>query len=302
MSPVITVITPTRNRRQVLLRAISSVQRQDLKEYQHLIIDDGSTDGTADEVRAIQDARIRLIVMPEGRGANHARNVGIAAAGCSVITFLDSDDEYLPDRLSSTIRLFEENPEAAVHISSFKTFKGTKHYPCINPDVSLSGEQWEEVLIAHAVFIAGSAITIRRHTLDTVGGFDPEISRMQDRDLLLRLSRREGVRLTSEVNWIKYRSHDSISAPRAGYLVALSQLFSHHEEAALRYRSVVGYLVARDLLSSFLQGEWNHLFRGFSENRKLETFRFSLLSLFNGYRSGKQRRRDLRRSLRSGNV
>lgn len=299
-APLITVITPTYNRCTVLLRANESVRKQDLQEYQHIIVDDGSADGTAKAVRSIGDPRIRLIVLPEWQGANIARNRGIADSESNLITFLDSDDEFLPDRLSSTVRFFGENPGVDFHISSFMTHKGDKPSSCINRDVVLTGSEWEEALVAHAVFIAGSAITIRKHVLESVGGFDPEVSRMQDRDLLLRLSIGRRVRLCSRINWIKHRSDDSISGPRADYLAALSRLLTRHETIAQRYRNLIGYLVAREILSNLLQGDWGNFYRGLRENCSHENFRFSLLGLISNYRSGKQRRREILNTMRSG--
>ncbi len=297
-SPAISIITPTFNRRDVLRRAIASVQAQNVDDYEHIIIDDASTDGTASSVRELDDPRIRLISLHEWKGANIARNAGIAAARSPLVTFLDSDDEFLPHRVSESCQFFQEHPDHHLHISSFQTRKEDRILPCINPSGFLHRDLWQEALLTHAVFIAGSAVTVRQGLLKKVGGFDPGLRRMQDRDLLLRLARFEGARLCSRVNWIKHRSADSISAPREGYFQALSALIEKHPQIAAPNRTVVGYLVARTLLSDIRNRDWKHFHAGLSENRSLPAFNFPFAELISSYFTGKRTRRRILSSLR----
>lgn len=297
-SPAISIITPTFNRRDALRRAITSVQAQNVDDYEHIIIDDASTDGTVRSVRELDDPRIRLVSLPGWKGANFARNAGIAEARSPLLTFLDSDDEFLPHRVSETLQFFQRHPDHHLHISSFETRKEDRTLPCINPSGYLPRKRWREALLTHAVFIAGSAVSVRHDLLKKVGGFDPGLRRMQDRDLLLRLGRLEGARLCSRVNWIKHRSPDSISAPREDYLRALSALIERHIDIARPNRTIVGYLVARTLLSDLRNLDWKHFREGLSENRSLPEFNFPLAELVTSYLAGKRIRRRILSSLR----
>jgi len=182
-----TDMKPTFDRRAALERAIRSVQQQTLDDYEHIIVDDGSHDGTDALVRGLDDPRIRFIRFDRRQGANAARNAGIDAARSELVTFLDSDDEYLPHRLASTVALATQRQGIDLLISSFQTVKGGRSLSSANPDAMLSGWELELVLMAYGIFIAGSAITACRMAVKRAGGFDPAIRRMQDREMLLRM-------------------------------------------------------------------------------------------------------------------
>src|SRR5688572_22328532 len=101
--PAISVITPTYNRCKSVMRAVASVLSQTRTDFEHIIVDDGSTDGTMEALRALRDPRLILLRLPERQGANIARNVGINSSRADIVTFLDSDDVFLPCRLRDTL-------------------------------------------------------------------------------------------------------------------------------------------------------------------------------------------------------
>src|SRR5262245_28152001 len=119
--PSISIITPTFNRRATLERAIRSVQQQTFGDYEHLIVDDCSQDGTDALLKGLDDPRIRRIRFGHWRGANAARNAGIEMARADWLTFLDSDDEFLPHRLAATASAIADAPPPQLYISSFQT-------------------------------------------------------------------------------------------------------------------------------------------------------------------------------------
>src|SRR3954463_14993353 len=127
--PLITVITPTHNRRSQVVRAVESVLAQTLTRFEHIVVDDGSTDATAAALAEIRDPRL-IYVGSKWRGANAARNAGIEPGQAPVVTFLDSDDVYLPDRLARTLEQFDNNPSLEVLISSFVSLKGNRRTNC----------------------------------------------------------------------------------------------------------------------------------------------------------------------------
>ena len=285
------VVTPTYNRRPVLERAIRSVQAQTCSDYEHLIVDDGSTDSTRDYVKSLRDPRIRFIELAEHRGANWARNVGIEAARSSWITFLDSDDEFLPHRLQWLSLFCTPQADVRLLLSSFETHKRQRRVDAVNPALLLSGTQFEQALMGYGICIAGTSITVRRDHLLAAGGFDPTIFRLQDREVLLRLSRLGGAQLLSNVDWVKHPSVDSISLPREGYVEALGELLRANPELCAKYREITGYHVTRHLLSDLFRGRWSQAWSAYRANRRAAALRFGLWELVRGYRTAASQRR-----------
>jgi len=97
--PRISVIIPSYNRANTIGRAIQSALSQSYQDFEIIVIDDGSTDHTEEVIRSFQDSRIRYIRHNRNRGGSAARNTGIHAARGEYIAFLDSDDEWLPQKL-----------------------------------------------------------------------------------------------------------------------------------------------------------------------------------------------------------
>jgi hypothetical protein len=116
--PLVSVIVPTYEQARFIARALDSLQGQVLKEWEAVVIDDGSRDGTAEVVSAyLGDARIRYYRLPENRGLGHALNEGIAKAKAPLIAYLPSDDVYYRDHLLSLKKCLETKPEAILAYS-----------------------------------------------------------------------------------------------------------------------------------------------------------------------------------------
>jgi glycosyltransferase involved in cell wall biosynthesis len=107
--PQVSIITPVYNAARWLPETLASVRAQTLSDWEHLLVDDGSTDGSQAliEAAATQDKRFRLLRMPRNGGPSAARNLGIQAAGGRFIAFLDADDLWLPEKLKSSIEWME---------------------------------------------------------------------------------------------------------------------------------------------------------------------------------------------------
>ena len=103
MTPKVSVILPVHNRADVLPRAIESVLAQVFGDFELIVVDDGSTDGSAAVAKSFGDPRIRIIELGKNRGGNVARNEGIRAAHAPLIAFLDSDDRYIPTKLATVV-------------------------------------------------------------------------------------------------------------------------------------------------------------------------------------------------------
>ncbi|MGX8011708.1 glycosyltransferase family 2 protein [Mesorhizobium sp. ORM8.1] len=289
--PLITVITPTHNRRSQVVRAVESVLAQTLTRFEHIVVDDGSTDGTAAALAEIRDPRL-IYVGAKWRGANAARNAGIERARAPVVSFLDSDDVYLPDRLERTLAQFDRNPSLEVLISSFLSVKGGRSTKCINRQGFLDKGTLQRALVSQTMFIAGSAITARHESLLAIGGYDSDVARMQDLELLLRFSQRAGAMLSEDIDWKKYHSENSISRRRNGYVEAYANLIDKHPYIADRYPDVPPYMITRQIIADALKGRLPEAFSGYLANRSSKALGYSVVQLLRGYVAGRRWRRD----------
>lgn len=291
-APLITVITPTHNRRDQVVRAVESVLAQNETRFEHIVVDDGSTDGTGAALARIHDPRL-IYIGAKWRGANAARNAGIERAQAPIVTFLDSDDVYLPDRLQRTLERFEENPSLEVLISSFVSVKGGRSTRCVNREAFLARNAFERALVAQTIFIAGTAISATRESLLAIGGYDSDIVRMQDRELLLRFARRGGALLSEDIDWKKYNSENSISGRRDGYVEAYANLMGKHPYIVDRYPDIPPYMIARQIIADAIKGRVSQAFAGYLANRSAKTLGYSLPQLVRGYVGGRRWRRDV---------
>jgi GT2 family glycosyltransferase len=112
--PALTVVMPFWNARRTLGTAIDSVLRQTLQDFELLLLDDGSDDGSADLVAATQDQRIRLVRSDRHRGYAHLLNQGIAEARATLIARMDADDICHPERFAQQIRFLGQSPDIAL--------------------------------------------------------------------------------------------------------------------------------------------------------------------------------------------
>ena len=111
--PVISVVMPTYNRIDLLPRSIESILNQTYQDFEFIIVDDGSTDGSVSLIQAYQqkDKRIRLIQNDKNRGIPYSRNRGMDAARGKYVAIMDSDDFSEPDRLQKSMRFFQKHPD-----------------------------------------------------------------------------------------------------------------------------------------------------------------------------------------------
>lgn len=114
-APAVSVVLPAYNAARCIGRAVTSILRQDLPDWELIVVDDGSADGTAEAAQAAGrgDARVRLLVVPHG-GIVAALNAGLAAARGAVVARMDADDEATPDRLGAQLALLRARPDIGV--------------------------------------------------------------------------------------------------------------------------------------------------------------------------------------------
>lgn len=188
MKPAIAVITPTLNRLDLLNQALSSVCDQTFTNWEHIVVDDGSTDGTEQAVtaRAAADPRLRYITRDRlPAGANACRNLGVAASRADLVIFLDSDDLLSPECLDQRIRLM--NGDAALDLAVFPgwVFTGAigDRGRLFSP--SVIGDDLDRFLYLDYPWEITSPIW-RKRAFERLGGFDESLPSWQDVDLHVR--------------------------------------------------------------------------------------------------------------------
>lgn len=192
-SPIqVSVIMATYNRYDTLPRAIDSVLAQTLKDFEFIIVDDGSTDNTGKLLQeyAIKDSRIKVITQ-ENQGLAISRNNGVAQAQGKYIAFIDSDDACAINRLELQVGFLDKNPD--IHATTCDCLNiATDFTP------GISGELGAKVLVNNSdVYesrglkgILGPTTTITRESFLAIGGYRPHTSIIEDLDFTLRYSRK----------------------------------------------------------------------------------------------------------------
>lgn len=191
----VSVVIPAYNAQACLARTLSSALRQTEGPREIIVIDDGSTDATADIALAF-GPRIRLLRQPHG-GAAAARNAGIRAAQGRLIAFLDADDEWLPLKLERQLPLHRGDPVLSFSASCEFGVGGEARGDTFGDWRPERGEQaWKGLLAMN--FIATPTVIARRDDLLACGGFNSRLKVGEDQDLWIRLALRGRLEFTRE--------------------------------------------------------------------------------------------------------
>ncbi|BAV63564.1 glycosyltransferase family 2 protein [Sphingobium cloacae] len=184
-TPFFSVVVPLYNRADQVGDTIRSVLAQDWTDYEIVVIDDGSRDNPKPVIEAIGDPRIRYI-RQDNAGGGAARNAGIKAAQGRYIAFLDSDDLFLPGKLSIMAAALKDDDGLTVLYSRMKVDRGVDRY-WIRPDRGIrEGEDVGEYLFCANQFMQTSTMVMSTPLAQKVL-FDPALKKGQDLDFCVRL-------------------------------------------------------------------------------------------------------------------
>lgn len=187
----VSVIIPTYNRAHSIGNSIQSVLYQTWQDFEIIIVDDGSTDNTRQVVESFTDDRIRYICLEQNGGVSHARNIGIKMAEGEYIAFLDSDDEWMSEKLEKqmTVMLRESEMVGVIYCR----MRGTKKDGTIlvipeleKPVEELQGNIFFPLLEENV--IGTPAMLVRKQCLEQTGGFDEKLKCLEDWELILRIA------------------------------------------------------------------------------------------------------------------
>ena len=202
--PKVSVIIPTYNRARILGEAIDSVLSQRYNDFELIVVDDGSTDGT-EELVASYLPRLTYLYQ-EHQGVSAARNRGIASARGEYLSFLDSDDLWIKDKLSSQIHFMESHPECLIcYTDEIWIRKGVRVNP-MKKHKKYSGMIFEQCL--PLCIVSPSSVLIARTLLDAVGTFDESLEVCEDYDLWLRIAARYPIHFIETPLIVKRGGHE----------------------------------------------------------------------------------------------
>ena len=196
--PLVSVVIPAYNAAWCIRRAVDSVLAQDFRDFELIVVDDGSRDDTAVILAGYGDV-VRVISKPNG-GLSSARNVGISAAKGEYVAFLDADDWWMPAKLARQVVLMGARPDllfcstasavqtpAGVRLADWRCGLGT-------------ASTLESIFSANAyVAGSGSAVMVKRKAFSQTGGFDESLRSLEDIDMWMRLAALGGFACIDEV-------------------------------------------------------------------------------------------------------
>ena len=209
----ISVVIPTYNRKNLLKRAIQSVIKQTLHPFEIIVVDDGSIDGTqswlADEFPFVR------CLYQNNSGVSRARNNGIKSAQGSWIALLDSDDEWLPDKLEQQVKLIRDIPEALFCHTNEIWIRNGVRVNQMKKHQKYGGDIFEKCL--DRCRISPSSSIMKKEIFDIVGLFDESLNICEDYDLWLRITSKFSVSFLDQPLIIKYGGHsDQLSKASGG--------------------------------------------------------------------------------------
>lgn len=202
--PKVSVIIPTYNRAKLIRRAVDSVLSQSYKDYEIIIVDDGSTDNTK-EILANYDGSIRYIYK-NNEGISATRNRGIKEAKGEFIAFLDSDDEWLPDKLALQADLLEKNKKLGLVCSKMIILNGNSEKIGMKPEQK-TGEDFRELLEIGGD-LPTSTVMVRKECFDKVGVFDELLPPMEDFEMWVRIASKYDIYTVPDKIFALYYRHD----------------------------------------------------------------------------------------------
>lgn len=184
MSPKVSVVIPTYNRRQMLRDAVESVLSQRYRDYELIVVDDGSEDGSVEEFSKYSSA-LRLVSQPR-RGVAAARNLGVRASRGEYLAFLDSDDLWRADKLAVQVAFMEAHPEVRICQTEEVWIRNGVRVNPRKRHRKPSGDIFRPSL--DLCLVSPSAVMMTRELFDKAGGFDESFAVCEDYDLWLRIS------------------------------------------------------------------------------------------------------------------
>jgi glycosyltransferase involved in cell wall biosynthesis len=269
---LISVIIPCYNQAGFLRQAIESVLAQIDKDFEIIVVDDGSTEDTLGQAGRYREV---IYLRQENQGLASARNTGLRASKGEFLVFLDADDRLLPEAFEIGLRSFDRHPDSAF-VAGHVRLISAEGSPLPSP---APPEPFQEVypeLLRHNFIWTPGSVMYRRSAFDAVKGFNPSVDGSADYDLNIRIANRLAVHWHGKTV-LEYRIHSGSMSRRASLMLktAVTVRRSHRkfvkgnksyaEALASGIRSVqenYGEKTIREIAASLHSREWNAVLQG----------------------------------------
>jgi glycosyltransferase involved in cell wall biosynthesis len=201
-SPFFSVVIPLYNKQDYIAKTIESVLNQNFKDFEIIIVDDGSTDKGIEIVKNFQKEGITIITQ-KNSGVSIARNRGVEVAKANFIALLDADDFWHENHLFELNKQIQTFPKAGLYCNNYEIY----HTNGFSRPADLNLEYNKDCIIVNDFFTASitnclawtSAVAFSKKTFEAIGGFDPELKTFQDLDLWIRIALEYDISFNPEI-------------------------------------------------------------------------------------------------------
>lgn len=248
-TPRVSVIIPAFNRATTLRASVESVLRQSYTDLELIVVDDCSSDDTANIALAFDDPRIRLLRTTSNLGAGGARNVGVANSRGSWIAFQDSDDEWLPTKLEKQMALLDKGGAGQVaaycgllrlgELNDVADARLEMSYVPGKSQLKVDGELIEELL--RTSMISTQTLVVRKNIFESIGGFDAELTPIEDWDFALSLCQKGLIKFVDQPLVLQRFSENSISRDGDKRLISQIRVVEKHYSTFSKYPGILAY-------------------------------------------------------------
>lgn len=234
---MISVIIPTYNCDKYIRETINSVLCQTYKDFEVIVVDDGSTDGTRDIIeRSFPNVRYHYTL---NQGVSRARNYGIRKAQGEFVAFLDADDFWLPEKLEKQIKVLEADPDLMMVFTDILYFNenGTDTNQYSNRERLMKGDVVTNIFLKSGV--GTSSVMVRKSVFEKIGVFEEGLRAAEDDNLWLRIALNFKINLIDEV-LVHYRITE-VSLSRTTSII-ISGVRGHLELLESKYPELRNHL------------------------------------------------------------
>jgi len=191
-TPRVSIITPVWNRASLVQQAVASALAQTFTNFELIIADDGSTDDSAARAMSSGDPRVSVLRLEHSGSPAVTRNAALRHARGRYVAFLDSDDQWLPDKLAQQVRLLDARRDAGLVFGLASYFGESRERGEVGPKAQRVPESIFDLLLMQGNFIQVSTVLVRREICELLGGFDESeaFRAVEDYDLWLRVTKR----------------------------------------------------------------------------------------------------------------
>jgi len=271
-TPKVSVVLTTRDREDKLERSLASVLNQTFRDFELIVVDDASTDGTSEAVRSRGDDRITYIRHESHRGGPAARNTGIRAARGEFIAFLDDDDEWMSKKIEKELSALEGIPEEVGLVYCAAEVVNDTNGKVLLYHVSQGEGDVRERILAGPVAGCVSKVMVRRSCFEKAGYFDEALTSCQDWDMWMRVADHYRFKYVPDMLVRIYIHERQISKNFQKLIPGRTMMVKKHYDRFSKRPGVLVTHLKRLGKMHFINGTWAEGRRWFGEAMKVNPF------------------------------